>query len=117
MIEATQALEQLLAGLGEAARFESVGQVPAVLPGLEVEGLGSIGVPVAPADAKRIIGKASQAPYGRGESTIVDTVVRRVWQLDRSQFELRNPAWSAAVADVVNAIKGDLGISGKVTAE
>ena len=117
MIEATQALEQLLAGLGEAARFESVGQVPAVLPGLEVRGIGSIGVPVASADAKRIIGKAHQAPYGLGGATIVDTEVRRVWQLEPSQFELRNAAWSAAVADVVNAIKGDLGIRGKVTAQ
>ncbi len=117
MIEATQALEQLLAGLGETARFESVGQVPAVLPGLEVQGLGPIGVPVAPADAKRIIGKASQAPYGLGEATIVDTEVRHVWQLEHSQFELRNAAWSEAVASVVDAIKRDLGIRGKVTAE
>src|SRR5262249_28048335 len=117
MIEATQAMEQLLAGLGEAARFESVGQVPAVLPGLEVHGIGSIGVPVAPADAKRIIGKARQAPYGLGEATIVDTEVRRVWQLEPSKFELRNAAWSAAVAGVVDAVKGDLGIRGKVTAE
>lgn len=117
MIEATQTLEQLLAGLGEAARFESVGQVPAVLPGLEVQGLGSIGVPVAPADAKRIIDKARQAPYGLGEATIVDTEVRHVWQLEPSQFELRNAVWSEAVASVVDAIKRDLGIRGKVTAE
>lgn len=112
-----QALEQLLAALGEAARFESVGQVPAVLPGLEVKGIGSIGIPVAPADAKRIIGKASQAPYGRGEATIVDTDVRRVWQLQPAQFELRNTAWSEAVANVVDAVRRDLGIHGKVTAE
>src|SRR5271170_4923937 len=90
MVEATQALQQLLAGLGEAARFESVGQVSAVLPGLEVKGIGSIGVPVAPTDAKRIIGKATQAPYGRGKATIVDTDVRRVWQLGPTQFDLRN---------------------------
>src|SRR5262245_53180008 len=117
MIEAAQGLEQLLAGLGEAARFESVGQIPAVLPGLEVKGIGSIGVPVAPADAKRIIGKASQAPYGRGEATVVDTDVRRVWQLEPSQFELRNAAWSKAVASIVDAVKRDLGIHGKVIAE
>src|ERR1700677_981712 len=117
MIEATQTLEQLLAGLGEAARFESVGQVPAVLPGLEVQGLGSIGVPVAPADAKRIIGKASQAPYGLSEATIVDTEVRRVWQLEPSQFELRNAAWSEALANVVDMVKRDLGIRGKVNAK
>jgi hypothetical protein len=117
MVEARQSLQQLLAGLGEAARFESVGQVSAVLPGLEVKGIGPIGVPVAPADAKRIIGKASQAPYGLGEATIVDTEVRRVWQLEPSQFALRNDAWSEAVAGVVDAVKRDHGIRGKVTAE
>jgi predicted 2-oxoglutarate/Fe(II)-dependent dioxygenase YbiX len=117
MVDTTQALQQLLAGLGEGARFESVGQLSAVLPGLEVKGIGSIGIPVAPADAKRIIGKASQAPYGRGEATIVDTEVRRVWQSDSKQFDLRNTAWNDAVASVVDAVKRDLGIRGKVTAE
>ena len=53
MVEARQSLQQLLAGLGEAARFESVGQVSAVLPGLEVKGIGSIGVTVAPAWPER----------------------------------------------------------------
>jgi hypothetical protein len=117
MGEATQALQHLLAGLGEAARFESFGQLPAILPGLEVKGIGSIGVPIAPAEAKRIIGKASQAPYGLGEATIVDTEVRRVWQLEPAQFELRNAAWGEAIAGVIDAVKRDLGIHGKVTAE
>src|SRR5262245_49697587 len=116
MVEARQALQQLLAGLGEASQFVAAGQLPAVLPGLEVKGIGPIGVPVTSADAKRIIGKASQAPYGRGEATIVDTDVRRVWQLEPSQFALRNAAWSEALAGVVDAVKHDLGIRGKVTA-
>lgn len=117
MVERRQALLKLLTGLGEASQFVSVGQFPAVLPGLEVDGLDSIGVPVAPADAKRIIGKASQAPYGLGEATIVDADVRRVWQLEPSQFELRNTAWNEAVQRVVDTVKRDLGIHGKVTAE
>jgi len=117
MVEVRQSLLDLLAGLDEASRFASVGQVPTVLPGLEVKGLGSIGVPVAPADAKRIIGKASQAPYGRGEATVVDTDVRRVWQLEPSQFALRNDAWGEAMAGVVDAVRKDLGIRGKVSAE
>src|SRR5438105_3669736 len=115
MVEARQSLQQLLARLDEAARFESVGQASALLPGLEVKGIGPIGVPVAPADAKRIIGKANQAPYGLGEATVVDTDVRRVWQLEPSQFELRNAAWGEAIAGVVDAVKHDLGIRGKVT--
>ena len=117
MVETRQAMLKLLAGLGEASQFVSVGQVPAVLPGLEVEGLSSIGVPVAPADAKRIIGKASQAPYGLGEATIVDTDVRRVWQLEPSQFALRNDAWNEALMGIVDVVKNDLGIRGKVNAE
>ena len=117
MVETRQALLKLLTGLGEASQFVSVGQFPAVLPGLEVEGLGSIGVPVAPADAKRIITKASQAPYGRGEATIVDADVRRVWQLEPSQFALRNDAWNEALTGIVDAVKHDLGIRGKVSAE
>jgi hypothetical protein len=117
MVETRQSLQQLLAGLGEAARFESVGQVSAVLPGLEVKGIGPIGVPVAPAEAKRIITKASEAPYGRGAATIVDIDVRRVWQLEPSQFALRNDAWHEALTGIVDAVKHDLGIRGKVSAE
>ena len=117
MVEARQALQRLLAGLGEASQFVSVGQLPAVLPGLEVNGIGPIGVPITSADAKRIITKANQAPYGRGEATIVDTDVRRVWQLEPTQFTLRNDAWSEALAGVLDAVKRDLGIHGKVSAE
>jgi hypothetical protein len=117
MVEAKQALQKLLAELGEASQFVSAGQLPAVLPGLEVKGIGPIGVPVTPADAKRIIGKASQAPYGRGAATIVDTDVRRVWQLEPSQLTLRNAAWREALAGVIDAVKDDLGIRGKVNAE
>lgn len=117
MVEARQALQRLLAGLGEASQFVSVGQLSAVLPGLEVKGIGPIGVPVTSADAKRIVGKASQAPYGRGEATIVDTDVRRVWQLEPTQFTLRNDAWNEALAGVVDAVKRDLGIRGNVSAE
>src|SRR6185437_2917161 len=117
MVESKQSLQELLAGLGEAAQFISTGPFPAVLPGLEVKGVGPIGVPVTPADAKRIMGKASQAPYGRGAATIVDTDVRRVWQLEPSQFTLRNAAWREALAGVVAAVKGYLGIRGNVNAE
>ena len=117
MVEARQSLQKLLAGLGEASQFLSVGHLPAPLPGLEVKGIGPIGVPVTPADAKRIIGKASQAPYGRGAATIVDTDVRRVWQLQPSQFALRNAAWREALAGVVDAVQRDFGIRGKVNAE
>lgn len=117
MAETRLALQQLLASLGGASQFASVGQFPAVLPGLEVKEVGPIGIPVSSADAKRLIARASQAPYGLGTATIVDTDIRRVWQLEPSQFVLRNAAWKERLASVVDAIKNDFGIRGKVNAE
>ncbi len=63
-----------------------------------------------------MIAKATQAPYGRGEATIVDTDVRRVWQIEPSQFTLRNSEWQTFVATIVDAAKRDFGIHQKVNA-
>ena len=107
-------LLEVLASLGESASFCAEGSLNPVLPGLEVEGLGEIGVPVSAADAKRLISKASQAPFGRGEETVVDTSVRRVWQLEPGQLSLSNPEWEPFVAGIVEAVRTDLGVPHKV---
>ncbi|MFI5461393.1 MAG: 2OG-Fe(II) oxygenase [Isosphaerales bacterium] len=115
MSDARQTLEKLLGALGESSRFATSGSLTPVLAGLEVKGVGSIGSPVSAADAKRLIAKATQAPYGRGEETIVDPNVRRVWQIDPSQFSLRNAEWSTHVTAIVDAIKLEFGIREKVS--
>jgi len=115
MADARQALERILGALGESSQFVTSGSLPPVLPGLQVEGVGSIGSPVAAADAKRLIAKADQAPYGRGEATIVDTDVRRVWQIEPSQFVLRNAAWNTHLTAIVEAVKQEFGISQTVS--
>lgn len=117
MADARQALTKLLEGLGESSQFVTSGSVTPVLPGLEVTGAGTIGCPVSTADAKQLIARATQAPYGRGAETIVDTGVRRVWQLEPSQFALRNDDWSAHVAAIVEAVRKEFGIREKVSAE
>ena len=45
-----------------------------------------------------------------GAKTLVDTKVRRVWQMDPDQFTLTNPAWYAFLESVVNAVQKDLGL-------
>lgn len=54
-------------------------------PCLSVEGLGQIGLPLSSRDAKALITECSQAPFGQGTKTIVDTTVRKTWQLDASK--------------------------------
>lgn len=117
MADPRAAIEKLLDSLGESAQFVTSGSLTPVLPGLEVEGVDSIGFPISAADAKRLIAKATQAPYGRGEETILDTNVRRVWQIEPSQFALRNEAWNLYVAAIVDAVKREFGISQKVNPE
>jgi hypothetical protein len=115
--EARQALEALLDSLGESSSFVAFGSVAPVLPGLEVKGVGSIGAPITEVDARRLIAKATQAPYGRGAETIVDTDVRRVWQIEPSQITFRNAEWTRHVSSIVNAVKQELGIEEQVNAE
>jgi predicted 2-oxoglutarate/Fe(II)-dependent dioxygenase YbiX len=117
MADPRAALEELLHSLGESAQFVASGEMPATLPGLDVDGVGMVGTPVSAADAKRLIAQAAQAPYGRGEETIVDTDVRRVWQIEPDAFRLRNEAWHVYVAAIVEAVKAKFGIARKVTAQ
>ncbi len=117
MNDPKQGLEALLESLGESSQFATSGSVPPVPPGLEVKTIDSIGIPISATDAKRLIARASQAPYGRGEDTIVDPKVRRVWQLDPSQFVLRNAEWIAQVNAIVDAVKQEFGIRQKVKAQ
>lgn len=117
MADAREGLVKLLDSLGESSQFATYGSLTPVLPGLEVDGVGAIGAPISAADAKRLIAAAAQAPYGRGEETIVDTQVRRVWQLEPSQFTLRNAAWTDHVAAMVAEVRREFGISQKVNAE
>ncbi len=110
MSDARNSLDALLEGLGESSQFVSWGSLPPVLPGLEVNDVGSVGSPISATDAQRLIGKATQAPYGRGEQTIVDTNIRRVWQIEPAEFRLENSEWDTQVAAIVNRVKEDFGI-------
>lgn len=88
-----------------------------MLPGLEVVGVGEIGVPVSAGDAKRLIKQAAQAPYGRGEETVVDPKVRRVWQLEPAQFALLNADWKSCLALIVESVRQEFGIAQKVESQ
>lgn len=112
----TARLLDLLDRLEAAGDFCTWGALPMVLPGLEVEGVGPIPLPVQPAQARELVRVAAQAPYGRGQETVVDTQVRRVWQLEPGQFELRNPAWAEAVDAAVQAVQAAFAIPGKIDA-
>src|SRR5947208_639746 len=109
MAEVATQLLAVLDSLDESAHFCTSGSLAPVLPGLDVEGVGPVGIPVSPSAARQLIERASPAPYGRGEETIVDTDVRRVWQIEPKQFSIGNPEWDALVSGMVDHVKKEFG--------
>ncbi len=107
---------KLLEALGEVNRPGDVctwGDRPLTMPGLDVAGLGNVGLPLAATQAGALIERCQQAPYGKGTETLVDTDVRRVWELDPQHFQLTNPKWDAVVASIVGDVQRELGLEGR----
>jgi hypothetical protein len=77
-------------------------------PGLYLEGHGGIGLPLSRNDAQIIISKSEQSPFGKGSETIVDTSIRKSWQLNPSQFTIRNPKWQQTIKNIVSRIHREL---------
>lgn len=74
-----------------------------------------IGLPLADSQAKAIINSATQAPFGRGEDTIIDTSVRCTWQLSPAQFSINNAKWSKHLQKLLHKVKDDLGCDSNMT--
>jgi hypothetical protein len=53
-----------------------------------VAGVGPIALPLLPVQTHQLIAIAKQAPYGQGEATLVDTQVRRTWQIDPERVQI-----------------------------
>lgn len=106
-----QELIALMDQVQTSGAFSVGGTLPSILPGLHVNGVGPIGLPLTDHQAKALIHVSARAPYGRGEETIVDPAVRRSWQLSADEFELGNPQWNEALRAAVDQIGTELGLS------
>lgn len=105
-----KSLLDILEQINKPGSFCVFDEIPPCFPGLEIEHIGSIGLPLTDVQARQIIAQASQAPYGLGEQTLVDTEVRRVWELQPEQFRLTNPTWKLLLTETVESIRTALGV-------
>ncbi|PPR07883.1 hypothetical protein CVT24_005620 [Panaeolus cyanescens] len=62
-------------------------------PGLTIEGLGLVGLPLSERDATAIVSLSAQAPFGKGLHTVIDTTVRDTWEIEPAKISFANPAW------------------------
>jgi hypothetical protein len=97
--------------------FFVAGSQQMLAPGLEVDGIGAIGLPLTPVQAEQLIASAERAPYGRGEETVTDISVRRTWQIGADRVLIRGKYWPGTLQAIVTRVAEGLGVVGPIDAE
>jgi len=102
-----------IASSGDFATMKSMPNL-SVDPDVRILGKGDqedckIEAPLGLQDAQKLINAARQAPFGKGEKTIVDTTFRNTWELDPSQFSL-SKNWQLYVDSLMRSACDGLGV-------
>jgi predicted 2-oxoglutarate/Fe(II)-dependent dioxygenase YbiX len=112
-----EALAELLSTVRRPGDFFASGHLELLAPRLTVDGVGQIALPLLPVQAEHLIAAAERAPYGRGAATIVDTSVRRTWQIAPDRIRLDGKHWQATLDRAVTLAATGLGVDEPVSAE
>jgi hypothetical protein len=111
-------LDEILARVRRPGDFFVRGLIESPLPRLEIDGIGTVSFPVPQQQAKALVKLCERAPYGRARETLVDTKVRKVWQLAPSKLRLAGKAWPRTLDRILATVTEGLGCgSAKVRAE
>ncbi len=108
-----QVKQQLIEAIQKIDRpgtFCTSGLLPATVPGLEVTGVGPVALPLEKRQAAALKKQAHRAPYGKGTETLVDTDVRRVWEIDADQIALANPQWEDVLQQAIATVQTEVGL-------
>jgi predicted 2-oxoglutarate/Fe(II)-dependent dioxygenase YbiX len=110
-------LAKILPTIRRPGDFYATGSAEMFTPNLEVDGVGRISLPLLPVQAEQLVAVATRAPYGRGEETVVDTEVRRTWQIDADRIHLGGRHWLQTLDATVAKAAAGLAVAGPVSAE
>jgi hypothetical protein len=86
-------LEECLSDIQSSGSFAVFGRLNnPPNPGLYLKKGGPISLPLSDRDAEVIIAASHAAPFGKGEETIVDTSIRKTWEISLliSRSEIRS---------------------------
>lgn len=111
------ALAAILRTVQTPGDFFAAGECALHVPLIEVEGIGPIALPLLPAQAAQLIAAAERAPYGRGADTLVDTSVRRTWQIGVDRVRIKGRHWPAMLGGIVERAAVGLGAGTGIDAE
>jgi hypothetical protein len=111
-------LERVLSGVKQVGNFFVSGAMEMPMPRVEIEGAGTLSFPVPDSQIAAIVRLAERAPYGKGGETIVDTSIRKVWQIAPGNAKIGGKSWAANFDNILSKVKAGLGCDDAiVTAE
>lgn len=111
-------LEDVLTRVRRPGDFFVQGSLEAPMPRIDVDGVGVLSFPVPAVQARAIIAQCERAPYGRGSETLLDTSVRKVWQLAPSKIAIGGKSWLRTFEQILSIVADGLGCnSDHVSAE
>lgn len=113
----TTELPKLLSTVRCHGDFYAAGAAELAPPNLSVDGVGLISLPFQQGQLAQLIASASLAPFGRGEQTVIDTAVRKTWQIDAARLHFGGRHWQASLDTIVATACAGLGVSDPVTAQ
>ncbi|KAE9272669.1 hypothetical protein PF008_g30045, partial [Phytophthora fragariae] len=105
-------INELLASADENAGEYSFGgraDTLPVAPGLVVDGVGSISLPLGQEQAEKLIAKCEKSPFGHNYDTKMDENIRKSWQLAPDQVEITNTLWVPGLQELTQNIARRLG--------
>lgn len=108
--KALQLIGQLMEGVPPAGSFAVRRTGPAENLVIEVDGVGAIGLPVPPAQARQLCEVARPARYGRREQTVLDPNVRNTWQVPLERVTI-DERWRETLLPVLDTVRAELGLA------
>lgn len=117
MSSITSELAKILSTIQRPGDFFVSGTSELLAPQLEVEGVGQIALPLLPSQAMQLVAAAERAPYGRGEQTLLDTAVRRTWQIGPDRVQIQGRGWARTLSGILARVCDGLGVTEPVQAE
>jgi hypothetical protein len=110
ILDLKKELWDALDSIQSSGKFAALVQLDSFVdPEVFVPGIGNIQLPLEEQVARSLIQACHQAPFGKGEQTMIDMSVRNTWELDANQFELRNPAWPKCIKQITRSALKELG--------
>jgi len=117
MSSITTDLAAMLSTVRRPGDFFVSGTTELLAPLLEIDGVGPIALALLPVQAGQLVAVARRAPYGRGAETLVETAVRRTWQIGADRVHIRGKHWERTLETILARVADGLGVSEPVAAE